>query len=381
MPIYMDRHDIRGVTAEQVAAIHQHDLRIEHKYGCRALTYWFDEKRGTAFCLIEAPEKISVEAMHREAHGQVPNWIIEVENRLVEIFLGRIDDPATNLLPAPTDFPVFEDPAFRIIMALQIKNTARVIAAMGLQNALEHFKKFHAIVHESIRKHNGRKTDYFENKTIASFTSPAEAVNCAIILAGKIKEFNKHTEEEPVQTALGLAAGEPVTSSNSLFGETIQLARRLCLANDEDSESDVRINISSVVHNLYIKSESEQIRDNIELNLLNPGEETFLNRLMDLIEENCRKEAFNVAEFGRQMGMSKSQLYRKVKSLTGSPPGDFIRNIRLMEAVKLIEQQSGNIAQIAYASGFGNPSWFSRCFREYAGVTPSEYVTALTNSS
>lgn len=58
MPIYMDRHDVSDeVTAKHVAELHQKDLKIQHKYNCRGLTYWFDEERKTAFCLIDALNK------------------------------------------------------------------------------------------------------------------------------------------------------------------------------------------------------------------------------------------------------------------------------------------------------------------------------------
>jgi len=378
MPIYMDRHDIKGVTPEQVAAIHQQDLKVEHKYGCRALTYWFDEKRGTAFCLIEAPEKEAVVKMHGEAHGQAPNRIIEVENQLVEIFLGRIQDPETHRHAGKANFPVFEDPAYRIVMALQIKNAARITAALGLEKSLKQFKKIQNMLNQSARGHNGRETGYTGPGFIASFTSPVDAVHCAAGLAEKIKAFNRRGPGQPVQVALGLAAGEPVAQSNALFGDTIQLAGRLCLS---DGETEVRINISPAVHGPYKKYESEQIHGDKQVKLLRPEEEFLLNRLMDVIDSNWNREAFNVAGLGRQMGMSKSQLYRKVKSLSGYPPGDFIRNFRLARAANLIEGQSDNIARIAYATGFGNPSWFSQCFRQFTGVSPSEYVKTLSKNA
>ncbi|MDO9595052.1 MAG: DUF4242 domain-containing protein, partial [Lutibacter sp.] len=78
MPIYMDRHDVsETVTAENVAQLHQADLKIQDQYKCRGLTYWFDEKRKTAFCLIEAPNKEAIKKMHDHAHGEVPYKIIE----------------------------------------------------------------------------------------------------------------------------------------------------------------------------------------------------------------------------------------------------------------------------------------------------------------
>ena len=94
MPIFMDRHDISdAITAENVAQLHQEDLKIQDQFGCRGLTYWFDRKRKTAFCLIEATNKNAILRMHNQAHGQVPHEIIEVEPSIVESFLGRIEDP------------------------------------------------------------------------------------------------------------------------------------------------------------------------------------------------------------------------------------------------------------------------------------------------
>ncbi|MDN3687458.1 DUF4242 domain-containing protein [Cyclobacterium jeungdonense] len=109
MPLFMDRHDIPGVSAEDVANAHQKDLSIQAKFDCRALTYWFDEEEGMAFCLIEAPNKEAVQRLHNYAHGLIPNQVIEVEPNLVASFLGRIKDPA----PTGDSFTVINDPAFR----------------------------------------------------------------------------------------------------------------------------------------------------------------------------------------------------------------------------------------------------------------------------
>ena len=87
MPIYMDRHDVSSeVTAEHVAHIHTEDLKIQHHYNCIGLTYWFDDIRKTAFCLIDAPNKESLINMHNDAHGKVPHRIIEVDPSIVESF-------------------------------------------------------------------------------------------------------------------------------------------------------------------------------------------------------------------------------------------------------------------------------------------------------
>src|SRR5690606_23020981 len=119
MPIYMDRHDVsEGVTAEIVADLHQRDLEIQHKFNCNGLTYWFDDKRKTAFCLVEAPNKAALKEMHDHAHGDVPNRIIEVDNAVVESFLGRIEDPEKS---RKTELNIINDPAFRTIMVVGVK--------------------------------------------------------------------------------------------------------------------------------------------------------------------------------------------------------------------------------------------------------------------
>ena len=79
MPLFMDVHDhIEGLTAEAVANAHQADLATQGKHGVKYLRYWFDERSGKVFCLVEAPNKEAAIAVHREAHGLVADSIIEV---------------------------------------------------------------------------------------------------------------------------------------------------------------------------------------------------------------------------------------------------------------------------------------------------------------
>ena len=120
MPIFMDFHDLPdGVSAKHVAEMHQADLKIEHKYNCRGLTYWCDEKRQTAFCLIDAPDKHAVINLHKDSHGAVPQRIIEVNDTIVESFLGRIEDSEKS---KKTSLNIINDPAFRTLMVVKIKN-------------------------------------------------------------------------------------------------------------------------------------------------------------------------------------------------------------------------------------------------------------------
>jgi hypothetical protein len=92
------------------------DLAIQDRYGVKFLTYWFDEARGTAFCLIQSPDKETADRVHREAHGDVAHAMVEVELSAVEAFLGRIGDPRP---PAPGR-PAEIDPGLRAVMFTDI---------------------------------------------------------------------------------------------------------------------------------------------------------------------------------------------------------------------------------------------------------------------
>ena len=94
MPLFMDRHDIEGVTPEALAEAHEKDLAVQHKHGAKYLNYWHDQSRGCVFCLVEAPSKEAAVQVHREAHGLLPNEIIEVDPATVKAFFGDIDEPS-----------------------------------------------------------------------------------------------------------------------------------------------------------------------------------------------------------------------------------------------------------------------------------------------
>ena len=80
MPLFMDVHDkIEGLTAEAVAGAHLKDLEVQAAHGVKYLKYWFDERTGKVFCLVEAPNKEAAATVHRKAHGLVADAIFEVK--------------------------------------------------------------------------------------------------------------------------------------------------------------------------------------------------------------------------------------------------------------------------------------------------------------
>lgn len=101
-------------------------------------------------------------------------------------------------------------------------------------------------------------------------------------------------------------------------------------------------------------------------------DEQFLARLMAAIEERMDDESLSVEALAREVGMSRSQLHRKVTALTDRPPNVFLRAIRLQRARQLLEQQAGNTTEVAFMVGFSSLAYFSKCFKDEFGMTPTE---------
>ena len=101
-------------------------------------------------------------------------------------------------------------------------------------------------------------------------------------------------------------------------------------------------------------------------------EEAFLHKLMDIMEAELGDEDFGVEKLSAALRMGRRQLLRKIRSLTGQSPVEFIRSVRLQRAKQLLEKHAGTVSEIAFQVGFANLSHFTRRFREEFGVLPSE---------
>lgn len=121
----------------------------------------------------------------------------------------------------------------------------------------------------------------------------------------------------------------------------------------------------------YYLAGKEIIPENIAFNTM---DEEFLKKAIAIISANLSDSEFSVDVFTREMAMSRSKLYVKLKAITGEPVKDFIKRIRFNHAVELMKAKGHSIAQIAYMCGFNTPSYFSTAFKQYYGVMPSEYL-------
>ena len=245
MPLFMDRHDIRGSTAKDVAQAHERDLEIQDRHFCKALTYWYDEPRGTAFCLIEAPSESAVREMHREAHGLIPNQVIEVEGSTVTQFLGRITDPEAS------EGQSIQDSAFRAILFVDMVSSTDITKALGDSAALRLVHRYRDIVRRALLNHGGREVDRAGDGFLTSFASVYAAVKCAITIQCELSKDNvSRADGAAIQARIGIGAGEPVQDGDALFGSIVNFTSRIC-----ECAEPGQIITSSVVRELCMGKE------------------------------------------------------------------------------------------------------------------------------
>lgn len=372
MPIYMDRHDLPGVTARDVAEAHQQDLKIQDNYCCRGLTYWFDEQRGTAFCLIEAPDKTAVKEMHDNAHGLLPHQIIEVDRNVVNAFLGRIENPDKSQGQNSADLPIITEPAFRAIMVTKLMDSALLLSKYSEEKTLGIFRKHNELIQNTMHLYDGRLAKQTDDGFIVSFSSLPKSVSCALEIHQKVKRYNKINPDAEMCVRIGLSAGLPVTEASDFFGQTVSSAKRLSSVAQKD-----QVLISSTAKDFNVENRLNLLKNSDAVKTLTPVDENFLNKLIDTTEIIWNVASFDVGSFARRLGLSRSQLYRKTTSLTGYSPNDFIKEFRLKKATAMIKQQHGNITEIAFQSGFSNSSYFAKCFQKRFGILPSNYAKTL----
>lgn len=109
-----------------------------------------------------------------------------------------------------------------------------------------------------------------------------------------------------------------------------------------------------------------------EVSRLDDRDKAFVKQLHDIIKSNMGNSDFGVEDIGAEIGLSRVQLYRKVKAITGSSVVDLLRKARLAKARRLLEANSMNISEVAYEVGFSSPSYFTKCFKDEYGMLPGD---------
>jgi AraC-like DNA-binding protein len=265
---------------------------------------------------------------------------------------------------------IINDPAFRTIMVMELQQSSlKQNSASEYNTPLD---KFNKAVPDILNSYSGNVVKRVEDHFLVSFNSVSNAIHAAIDIHALFKHFTGEVKSERIHLKTGLSAGVPVTGNKQIFEDTIKSAERMC------THVIGEIIVSPEVRDLY---NSENIKPVIEGKTIiarTHADETFLTLLMDYTEKNWDNVNLKADDFCKPVGCSKSQLYRRMISLTGKSPNTFIKEYRLARALKLLNKKAGNISEIAFETGFSSPSYFSKCFQKRYHHSPSDYLPAKT---
>jgi AraC-like DNA-binding protein len=345
MPLFIDLHIDSTLTADLVKQCHIADKSVQEKYGVRYLQILLNQPQGYLFCLVEGPDKESCAKVHHVAHGNIACNLIEITESDFSALLA-------NKKRDGLDFTLNHDGTF--------DTGNRAILAVELLGSSENYRAAKQVVNSILRQHEGRTGESFEDRLLAVFDSSLSAVNAGIAIRNKIRE-----SAMPIEIRLGIDIGPPLKEKGNFFEDVCRSADHFSFISTSG-----HITISSKVMD-FLHEHPE--KGTPALKVLGSADEKFLNQLMACVEKVWHQDDITITSFARELGMSKSQLGRKLKSLTELSPNDFLKEFRLRKAIRLMEDQSMNIAQVTMAIGFTNPSYFTKCFRKRFGKAPSDF--------
>jgi AraC-like DNA-binding protein len=359
MPLFMDLHkasdyDTRP-TVEDIKKNHIADLAVQHKYGVKFIQYWINEEAGMVFCLMEAPNKEACAAVHAEAHGAMPCNVIELQGGDYTAFLN--DGTKKNIFDIVEQSDGTLDAGYRTIMVVDFLHLP--------SNAV-----LYAESHKVIAAHGGHILQRPGHRLTIIFTT----VNAAIECASGIVQYISTLKEEKIEVRIGISVGAPVTEQEQLFADAIQLSSSLC-----DIAANGQVVVSSMATNLLKKSNSFNHKTE-GLKELNAEEENFLQQLTEATA-SLDGTAMTIDSLAKTVAISRSQLYRKIKLLTGASPNAFMQEQRLQKAVQLIRNNYGNITQVAMEAGFSHLSYFAQIFQKRFGMPPLKAAKLVSTTA
>jgi AraC-like DNA-binding protein len=152
----------------------------------------------------------------------------------------------------------------------------------------------------------------------------------------------------------------------------------------DQQEKRKRLVLDLEIEQLTTKNKelSEKYKDvlaAVDAKTIESSDQRLLKKIIEVVESNLGDPLFGVEQMAKEMGMSRTNMHRKIKAITGFPPSELIRNIRLRKAAALLLGKADSVSQISFIVGFEDHSYFSKSFKKQFGVTPSEYVQARAN--
>jgi AraC-like DNA-binding protein len=348
MPLFIDLHIDPSLTPEDVKQCHVADKEIQEKYGVRYLQILLNQPQGHLFCLVEGPDKETCARVHREAHGNVACNVLEItESDFSMLLIGKQKDES--------DFTIHADGT--------VDTGVRAILTFQLLGTPENCEAAKPAMLAILHKYGGKNTESLLSPSTVIFHSCTSAVDAAVAVKKNLEAASLN-----IETRLGISIGMPLGKEGIFFEAARKSAGQFAFIADKNA-----ITLNMHARSLY--HGNLKIVDG-EFKILNQPEEKFLAQLMDYLEKTWSSTDLNISVLADEMGMSKSQFNRKLKSITPLSPNDLIKEFRLRKSIELMYEQDLNVAEVTMAIGFSNPSYFTKCFRTRFGQSPTEYLAA-----
>ncbi len=358
MSLFMDFHkiDSDAITEEDMYRAHLRDVAVQNKHGLIYKKYYLNLHLKTAFCLMESPNKEACVESHKEAHGVGACNIIEVSRE--HEFIPYMGEGSQNEQDLALTLSGEIDSGFRTIMLvdfLELKESQALMTAK---------------ITDSIKNYKGSVVKVPSEKLMASFIDASDAVACSIEIAKYLE-----TLEGKMIFSIALATGKPVDEhSTDLFEETkkkVKVLSRLgfqlglCMDLDTKLSASRSKDISKInITGITIVDQTSYIE---------------IEKLDRVLIKNLNNSAFNSDALSKQLGLSKTQAYRKTSSLFGMPPNKLLSELRLIHAARALKNGGKTVSEVAYDSGFNSPTYFTRVFRNRFNVLPTLIAKSKSN--
>jgi len=353
MPLYLDFHKLEtsDISTEELHETHNMDLAAQAEFGVTELKYWVNLEAQNLFCLVRAPNKEACNKVHENSHGNTACNIIEVSEAEFNLYFGVGHD--INEL-AHTEAGEF-DTGFRTILLLSHTD----FTGQSDQYLNE--------VIELIEAHNGVRVIYPEDDILVSFIYASDAILCAQAIRKLLKSIPNEAELN-----LTLVSGRPVDEvGNEMFEEAKKKAHCITMLGSKNC----------MYLDLEAKALAEKANAHTNINtedfvLLKEVDFNFSIEVFEILNNKIDQPDFKSDDLNNLLGLSKSKVYRTLKSLTGFAPNQLIQEFRLRKSLKYLRQESKSISEIAYGLGFNSPAYFTKIFRKRFNITPTHFINA-----
>lgn len=274
-----------------------------------------------------------------------------------------------------------------------VENEKRLFSIVGARFQNNHLvEQFTSVFQDLISQYRGQLIHRSDFGFIASFEGPSRAVHCCL-------DLQKIAELAPLQMYFGINIEEVNTQGTELLsldsspiinildhaqpGQIVVTQTVKFLLSGAGLEFSkykwVLENNSGEPRKLFLVSNELEATEETEVSNLDQIKQlqkgdSFLEKVLQIIRDNLSNESFNIEMLSRAIGLSERQLQRKLKAITNKSPNQLISSVRLHRAKELLIENTYNISEVAYLTGFTNPSYFSQSFKKEFGRSPSMFI-------